>query len=461
MRSFSNFVRHTAKLLRIRIGTSGILFVGCAAILALSPISIGHLPEIHADTATTTLALTDASDTEAQINQSNAQIAQLKQEIAQLQTQLTATSKQKQTLQSAITETNLNIKKITTSITLTNAQITQKDIEIKKINGNISTTTSETNQVQYEVGASLQALAAQDDEPLALSLFTGETLSQLFDDAASLDSLRIGLEQKITELTSLKTTLQTSKTTAQQKRADLASLQQQLSQQKQGLAIARDTQTQLLAVTKNQESNYQALITQKQAQEAKFEQDLLTYQSNLGLKVTAGSLPPSGSQPLQWPLDSIRITQYFGNTPFATQNPQIYNGHGHSGVDFAASPGTPVKAARSGIVLGTGNTDLTCPNASYGKWIFIKHDDGLSTIYAHLSVIGVTQGQQVTTGQVIGYSDTTGYATGPHLHFGVFASSGSEISSFASQGCKGKTYTMPVGDLSAYLNPLSYLPPAQ
>jgi len=182
-------------------------------------------------------------------------------------------------------------------------------------------------------------------------------------------------------------------------------------------------------------------------------------------------LPASGPGALAWPLKGVYngacpaakgyiscITQYFGNTDFATANPQIYSGHGHSGLDLAASPGTPVYAAREGVVLGTGNTDLTCPGASFGKWIFIKHDNGLSTLYAHLSSQVVAKGDAVTTGELIGYSDTTGYATGPHLHFGVYASAGSEIASFASSGCPGKTYTMPVADLSAYLNPLSYLP---
>jgi murein DD-endopeptidase MepM/ murein hydrolase activator NlpD len=403
----------------------------------------------HADTAT---------ELQDQISSSNEQIEALKAEIAQLQTQLNDTSKQKQTLQNAVNALNLNIKKITTSISLTQAQIKQKDHEINGLSNSISSTTDRISTSQSQVADSLRQLETHDDQPLLVTLLGGDTLSSFFDAATTLESVRTDLENHIHDLSNLKTNLQTNKTTAEGKRQELAALNASLSQQNQSLTIARTEQTKLLTQTKNQESTYQAQLAQKKAQEAKFEADLLSYENQLNLIVNPGSLPKAGSGVLQWPLANVRITQYFGNTDFATQNPQVYGGKGHNAIDLAASPGTPIKAARTGVVLGTGNTDLTCPGASYGKWIFIQHDNGLSTLYAHLSAFNVSQGDHVVTGQVIGYSDTTGYATGPHLHFGVYATSGSKIATFASKSCAGKNYTMPVADVSAYLNPLSYLP---
>jgi murein DD-endopeptidase MepM/ murein hydrolase activator NlpD len=426
-----------------------------AALLLLASAT----PAAYAHAAASTASTTPEQDAiQSQIDTTQQQIDSLKNEIEQLQIQLTNTTKQKQTLQSAVQALDLNIKKIQKSITLTNAQMVQTDRQISLLGKGISTTTTSIGQAQEGVGATLRDIAELDQEPIAASVLTGGTLSNFFNQVVALGAVRDDLQGRVRDLSALKSTLQTNKNTAQQSRNRLASLQVQLTQQKQSLAIARQSQNDLLAETKNQESSYQALIADKQLQEARFEQDLLNFQAKLGLRTDASTLPASGSAPLAWPLASVRITQYFGNTPFATKNPQIYSGHGHTGVDFAASPGTPVLAARGGIVLGTGNTDLTCPNASFGKWVFVKHDDGLSTLYAHLSVISVATGQSVSTGQVVGYSGSTGYATGPHLHFGVYASSGSEIASFASSSCHGRTYTMPVGDLSAYLNPLSYLP---
>jgi murein DD-endopeptidase MepM/ murein hydrolase activator NlpD len=110
----------------------------------------------------------------------------------------------------------------------------------------------------------------------------------------------------------------------------------------------------------------------------------------------------------------------------------------------------------SGTVIGVENTDLYPGCYSYGKWIMVKHADGLSTLYGHLSLQSVRVGQTVATGELLGYSGNTGYTTGPHLHFGVYATAGVVIKKFTtSLHCQGAT--IPIADFSAYLNPMSYL----
>lgn len=434
---------------RLPLLRAGLFLLSIACGLVLSLAFVHASPSYAQSTA----------ELQNKIDDTNAQIKDLQDQIAKLQSQLTTTSAQKQTLQTAVNALNLQIQKLQKSIVLAQAQIKQKDAQITVINKTISTTTAEIGHAQTQVAGSLRQLDALDRESLLVTLLSDGTLSTFFDQAASLASLRSNLENKIQDLNTLKGTLKSSETAAEAQKRQLAQYQQTLTQQQQGLAIAKDSQNQLLIQTKNQESAYQAQIAQKKREEAQFESDLLNFQSKLNLTFNPSSLPATGQGALSWPLKNIIVTQYFGNTAFATQNPQIYSGHGHSGMDFGASPGTAIYAARGGVVLGTGNTDLTCPGASFGKWIFIKHDNGLSTLYAHLTTFSVSKGDTVDTGQLVGYSGSTGYATGPHLHFGVYASAGSEIASFPSSGCKGKTYTMPVADLSAYLNPLSYLPP--
>jgi murein DD-endopeptidase MepM/ murein hydrolase activator NlpD len=85
----------------------------------------------------------------------------------------------------------------------------------------------------------------------------------------------------------------------------------------------------------------------------------------------------------------------------------------HQGVDFAAESGTPIQAAAAGMVTGAR------PNGGYGNWIEINHDDGLKTVYGHLSAFApdLIEGAWVERGQLIGFVGTTGRSTGPHLHF--------------------------------------------
>ncbi len=118
-----------------------------------------------------------------------------------------------------------------------------------------------------------------------------------------------------------------------------------------------------------------------------------------------------GSAPngrLQWPT-SGKLTSGFGNR----RHPIFGGTRFHSGIDLAAPSGTPIIAADGGEVLQASYS------GGYGYSILIYHGGGFATFYAHMSGFAVGQGQMVKRGQVIGYVGTTGWTTGPHLHFEV------------------------------------------
>ena len=125
-----------------------------------------------------------------------------------------------------------------------------------------------------------------------------------------------------------------------------------------------------------------------------------------------GTRAPTGT--LQWPLPVAgTITSQFGHRV----DPITGEVSSHTGTDIACAEGTPILAAADGVITVANGLDSW--GGSYGYYIQINHGGGLETLYAHCSSICVTTGQQVQTGQVIGYVGHTGRATGNHLHLEV------------------------------------------
>jgi len=102
------------------------------------------------------------------------------------------------------------------------------------------------------------------------------------------------------------------------------------------------------------------------------------------------------------------------SSPFGLR--RFFNGeerNPHSGLDFAANSGTPIKAPAAGKVILTGDYFFN------GKTVFVDHGQGLISMFCHLSVIGVKVGDELPRGGALGKVGATGRATGPHLHWNV------------------------------------------
>lgn len=125
-----------------------------------------------------------------------------------------------------------------------------------------------------------------------------------------------------------------------------------------------------------------------------------------------GSAGATGS--FTWPIpSSTLVTSRYGE--------RTLNGvtRFHNGIDINASVGAAIVAADGGNVAVAGY------NSGYGNYIMIYHSNGSATLYAHLSSMSVSKGDTVSKGQVIGGAGSTGYSTGPHLHFEIHINGGS------------------------------------
>lgn len=399
-----------------------------------------------------------AAELQLQINSHDAQISQLDKEIAEYQKQLNATSAKKKTLQNALDQLNLSIKKMTAQISQTQNRIDSTKLQIRQLSGNIETAQNSIDVNSAGLAESIRALSMAEEQPLAAQVLS-EGSGDVWNDIAASQTVQAAVRDHIRNLATAKRVYTDAKTATEEKQAQLLKEQQTLKTQQGSLNAQKSAQSDLLAKTKSQEATYQKIIGQKKAQQVQFEQALTNLKAQYQQVINPSQITPTGKGVLRWPVDNVRITQYFGNTPFASSG--AYGGKGHNGIDLAASIGTPIRATLTGVVLATGNTDATPGCYSFGKWVFIKHANGLGTMYAHLSQIGVSSGQQVSTGQLIGYSGETGYATGPHLHFGVYVASATKIINLGAATQKVtpcSNVTMPVVPVTGYLNPLNYLP---
>lgn len=389
------------------------------------------------------------------IEERSRNIEQLNKEIQTYSELTDKTSKEALSLQKVIRDLEQNAKIMDLDIKRLRQKIEVANLDIKKLDINIDESQEKISGLQDGIASSVREIQRAENFSFVENILGQRNLTDFLSEIDSQLTFNGAIQNRITLVRGEKQKLETNKNTQETKKKDLIKMQSELSDKKKAVEYTKSEQSKVLKETKNQEKTFQQILKDKLAQKAAFEKEIFEFESKIKYTLNPSSIPKSGSTVLSWPVEKVRITQRFGKSVSAKR---LYVSGSHNGMDFGVPIGTKIMAAAGGTVLGVGDTDTACKGVSFGRWVFIRHDNGLSSIYAHLSVISATEGQRVETGDVIGYSGNTGYSTGPHLHLGVYASDAIKVENRPSLSCRGKILRMPIAPIEAYLDPMAYLP---
>jgi murein DD-endopeptidase MepM/ murein hydrolase activator NlpD len=305
-------------------------------------------------------------------------------------------------LDAQIAEATQRVEAAEAEIARIQAQIETVQRDIDRIKAEIEASKDKFNQsllTLYKGGGNgsgnftLLSTGGGAHELIAGSKYLGENSRQFERELQRQGSLKDQLDDAQNDLRKEQAKAQEAQQVAATERDRVGQLRIQADGEREQVAAA--------------EQHEQQVIEGIRARKADFEAQYNAVQAQIAAMVSRGN-PTPGNHRFIWPVNGP-VTSGFG-----PRSHPIYGGtRMHTGVDIAASQGTPIKAAGDGVVKMAGW------NGGYGNWTLVDHGGGLATGYGHQSRIAVSVGQHVSTGQVIGYVGSTGASTGPHLHWEV------------------------------------------
>lgn len=364
---------------------------------------------------------------QAKLNKSNSAVAEKQEEVDALVGQVESVTAEIQVCYQKISIYDQNIAEKQKAIDEANSEI---DNSMNTLRQRIKTIyiSGDVSALEIVMGAKdftdfldkLQLVQYVSDHDAELINGIRKKLNTISEEKKALEADKASLEEEHTTLTNKQDEL--TKLLDENKET-LASLQSEANDAQMQLSISEEELSKL-------KPELQELVRQSQAAAAaqtaaaassssSDDEEEIDYSDNGGGSSGGYSAPSQidAGDGWTWPIPGCyTITGGFGEG-------RSYESHG--GTDIAASIGTPIYAANSGTVINSSND---CSHSSagvgacnhgggYGNHVWIQHDNGYQTIYGHMINTAVSTGEYVSKGQLIGYSGSTGWSTGPHLHF--------------------------------------------
>ena len=397
------------------------LFKIYATILAIAVAGNGSFA-LAQNAPTSSPASATHEDLTTQIQEKAKQLEVIDKQLQATRDSLKNTKGERVTLQKELNNLSGNISQLNLSLKSDEINIQKLSLEVESLGSDledIESSISDKRGAVEKIFLELQKNEQQNSSLLAVFLRSGSLADGVFQ-AQTLNNLQGQLAEDMESLRNIQDEYGQKIQVASNKKSSITSHKRDLENKKFIIEDQKQERETLLKQTKNKESVFAQQVSQLEKLQQQIANEIESLDAVLRTKIDPATLPPLRPGILLMPVEDGKssITQGYGSTGFAKVT---YKGKWHNGIDIGVPVGTPVMSAEDGVIAAVGNNDLYCPRAAYGKFIVVKHNNNLATLYAHLSRQIVQVGQQIKRGDVIGYAGKTGWATGPHLHFVVFA----------------------------------------
>ncbi|HAS95229.1 TPA: hypothetical protein DCS99_02325, partial [Candidatus Wolfebacteria bacterium] len=314
---------------------------------------------------------------------------ELGNQIKAVQGALETTAGEKQTLQRELTQINSNVKQLDLGIRYSKTAAEKLGYEIQDTQYTIEESEERIEIRKKDIAEMLRQVQQKDySEGPLMSILKGKSLTDAVGEIQALIEFQENFSQEIRELQGYTVELDQHLKTAEEKKHQKEVETENFKNKKVILDQTKQYQQQLLAQTKNKEQIYQNSLTELKKKQDQIDIEIARLESEARKDINISALPKVDTGPLMMPAQG-RLTQGYGATPFALRS---YASKRHNGIDIAAPIGTPIYAASDGRVVGVADQDLYCRKGAYGKFVAITHYNGLTTLYAHLSLWKVSEG---------------------------------------------------------------------
>ena len=383
--------------------TQRIIVIVLAAVLLLSLLASALAAIAYADVTKQDIQniKDDLSDIQAQKKEVQAKLAEIRDDLSQAKAQV-------ELIQSQVVLTEEEINTSQALLDRYDLQIAEKEADIQRLEAQ--------EEAQYqEFYRQVRWMEETGGTSYLSILFEASSLAEMLDSAMIITDIMDYSNRIIDQLNATQAQLGAARDELAAGRAAQAEVQQDLEVRKAELEDQRAQAQTLLSQIAASESEYAAEAKKLADSEAQINKELKEAERKYAAQLAALEAQQNAnmtSGDWYWPLPGrYKISSLFGSRP----DPFTGKRDNHTGTDIPAPGGTPIYAAKTGIVT-TVNKNKNA--SSYGYYCIISHGSGYATLYAHQNQVPIVQeGQAVQKGQVIGYVGSTGRSTGNHLHF--------------------------------------------